>query len=106
MQPEITDKCPGRGKCHGCMKWCDQCGNVAHTCDVRLRGDRCDQHPIPPSRASLESARKAAVQAMFVAEEAKRDASERLREINDAFVARRAYDLQCAVDERLAFEPT
>lgn len=25
--------CPGEGKCHGCLKWCDHCGNVASTCN-------------------------------------------------------------------------
>lgn len=32
--------CPGRGKCHGCMCWCDACGDVDGVCDA----DVCWQH--------------------------------------------------------------
>jgi len=33
--------CPGRNRCHGCMKWCDECGDVEFTCDF----PDCDVHP-------------------------------------------------------------
>ena len=36
----IDEDCPGEGKCHGCMDWCDQCGDVDEVCDA----DRCDAH--------------------------------------------------------------
>jgi len=32
--------CPGAGKCHGCMGWCDECGDVAGVCDA----EPCWQH--------------------------------------------------------------
>lgn len=32
--------CPGEGKCHGCMKWCDACGDVDDVCDAAV----CWQH--------------------------------------------------------------
>ena len=32
--------CPGEGKCHGPVKWCEHCGNVADVCD----DPRCDAH--------------------------------------------------------------
>ena len=37
----FDDECPGKGKCHGCLKWCDECGDVDHTCDF----PDCDAHP-------------------------------------------------------------
>lgn len=36
------DACPGQGKCHGCMQWCNDCGDVKYTCDFR---PMCDAHP-------------------------------------------------------------
>ncbi len=35
------DECPGRGKCHGAMDWCDNCGSVRNICDA----PPCDAHP-------------------------------------------------------------
>lgn len=35
-----ADECPGKGRCHGAMKWCETCGPVAGTCDDTA----CDQH--------------------------------------------------------------
>jgi hypothetical protein len=32
--------CPGKDKCHGCMQWCDKCGDVDFTCDF----PDCDVH--------------------------------------------------------------
>ncbi len=32
--------CPGEGKCHGCMSWCDKCGDVDCICDF----PDCDVH--------------------------------------------------------------
>ena len=40
MSEDLTDGCPGIGRCHGCMSWCDYCGDVAGICD----GDVCWQH--------------------------------------------------------------
>ncbi len=34
------EECPGEGACHGCMKWCDRCGDVAWVCDSAT----CDSH--------------------------------------------------------------
>jgi hypothetical protein len=25
--------CPGRGRCHGCMVWCERCGDTFDVCD-------------------------------------------------------------------------
>lgn len=32
----MTDEpdCPGEGRCHGPMKWCDECGDVGDVCDA------------------------------------------------------------------------
>lgn len=35
-----TVGCPGEGKCHGPMAWCERCGSVANVCD----DPRCDTH--------------------------------------------------------------
>lgn len=32
--------CPGAGRCHGCLAWCDRCGDVSKVCDAT----RCDKH--------------------------------------------------------------
>ncbi len=36
----MSDECPGAGRCHGCLGWCDNCGDVARVCDAR----ECDSH--------------------------------------------------------------
>ena len=33
-------ECSGDGKCHGCLKWCDSCGDVSATCHA----EECDAH--------------------------------------------------------------
>ncbi|HEY8095023.1 MAG TPA: hypothetical protein VIE65_02880 [Methylobacter sp.] len=33
-------ECPGENKCHGCMSWCELCGDVSYVCD----DTRCDTH--------------------------------------------------------------
>jgi hypothetical protein len=40
--PRITEEsvCTGYGHCHGCLKWCEYCGDVSDMCDC----DRCDAH--------------------------------------------------------------
>lgn len=41
------DECPGEGKCHGCLAWCDRCGDVKTVCDcegcAKHRCQECDQ---------------------------------------------------------------
>lgn len=54
------DPCPGPGRCHGCLKWCSQCGDVDQTCDAREQGDRCDEHPPLPSDEELLNAMQGA----------------------------------------------
>jgi len=34
------EACPGSGKCHGSMDWCDRCGTVRNVCDATS----CDVH--------------------------------------------------------------
>lgn len=36
----VDDPCPGQGKCHGCLSWCDECGDVDTVCNA----ERCDRH--------------------------------------------------------------
>ena len=38
------DACEGQGKCHGSLKWCDECGDVGDMCDADAGG--CDCHPV------------------------------------------------------------
>lgn len=47
MQRAIDDECdistvacPGEGRCHGCVSWCDDCGDVGEVC----HGIECDRH--------------------------------------------------------------
>lgn len=37
---DVEEPCGGPGTCHGCMAWCDRCGDVSRACDAR----RCDVH--------------------------------------------------------------
>jgi hypothetical protein len=41
--------CPGEGKCHGCVSWCDYCGDVKEVCDAEWP-DRCDRHQRYPTK--------------------------------------------------------
>lgn len=44
MEAVLPDGCEGDGNCHGCLCWCDRCGDVGQVCDVVERGGRCDAH--------------------------------------------------------------
>lgn len=41
-QTREIDPCPGEGRCHGPMSWCDWCGDVDHVCDDTTA--TCDTH--------------------------------------------------------------
>lgn len=41
MEYDDDLECPGDGRCHGCMQWCSNCGDVDLTCDA----PECDSHP-------------------------------------------------------------
>lgn len=34
-------ECSGNGRCHGCLRWCVDCGDVEFTCD----DPECEEHP-------------------------------------------------------------
>ena len=34
------EACPGPGRCHGCVSWCDDCGDVGDVCNAIA----CDRH--------------------------------------------------------------
>jgi hypothetical protein len=40
MRGEEMEECPGQGACHGCVVWCDRCGDVGDVCSA----SRCDVH--------------------------------------------------------------
>lgn len=45
------EPCPGYGACHGCLKWCDICGDVGQMCDANERepgSASCAQHKKRP----------------------------------------------------------
>src|SRR5262249_7492760 len=47
--------CPGKGKCHGCVKWCDECGDVDLVCDAAsCNAHRCHECSTVLSRAEHE----------------------------------------------------
>jgi len=69
------DECPGEGKCHGCMSWCDDCGEVEEVCDVRATYQRCNCHPMPPEWNEIKALEKAAEALAF-------DLRAKLREVN------------------------
>jgi hypothetical protein len=49
LQPEV---CTGEGACHGCLKWCDYCGNVDAVCDVQWP-HWCDIHQRYPEKPDM-----------------------------------------------------
>jgi hypothetical protein len=100
------NECPGDGLCHGCLRWCSCCGDVSHVCDARLRGERCEAHPVPPSWSVLRTARAGAEKKRLYALRLDREALNEFQEVVDGENARRAYDRQVAEQERLACDGT
>lgn len=96
----IDSGCQGPGKCHGPQKWCDTCGDVDQTCDARLRGERCDAHPVPPTGAIIRAAILASQRKMAEGHRLVSEAAAELEEAHEEEGARRAYDLQLAAYER------
>lgn len=96
-------ECTGKGKCHGCLKWCDQCGDVAHICDARVEGRRCDCHPMPPEWSELVQRRRDAERRLFDAQRLVRDIGKELDEIRELEADRTAHAEQVAEDERRIF---
>jgi hypothetical protein len=76
------------------------CENVKHVCDIRLRGDRCDEHPVPPTWQALREMRRKAERSRATGLKEVREAEAWLDTIVDDEKARRAFDLQVAADER------
>jgi hypothetical protein len=101
-----SDECPGAGKCHGCLDWCSTCGEVRHVCDARLRGERCDQHPVPPTRRENLTAQREAEKMIREGHAAVREGMRLLNAATDREYARIAYDRQRAEQERRDFETT
>ncbi len=99
------DPCPGAGKCHGCLKWCDVCGDVAHICDDRLDGRRCDEHPVPPEWGTICNDKAAVERKRAEGRRLLREVDAEMDLVNDAANARRAYDKQRVEQERLDFAP-
>lgn len=97
------DECTGAGKCHGCLRWCRICGDVAHTCDARLRGERCAEHPVPPEAVTIRYARRAAEDKIATGRRLQRDGAAELADVIDAENARRAYDRQMREQEEREF---
>ena len=97
------DECTGTGRCHGCLKWCENCGDVAHVCDVRLRGEACAEHPVPPDVVRIRESRKDAEARLAYGCRLVREAEVDMQDVVDAEHARRAYDRQVAAQERADF---
>lgn len=96
---EDEDECPGEGKCHGPMGWCDNCGDVKHICPERLRGERCDAHPVPPEWSEIRAARKATSLKFLEAQSLQHEASIEHQIAEDNARARRAFDAQRQAEE-------
>lgn len=46
-----AEPCPGAGRCHGCLGWCDRCGDVGEVCDY----PECDHHHCTRCRVLITS---------------------------------------------------
>ena len=90
----MSAECPGTGKCHGCLVWCETCGDVGDVCDGRLAGVRCDEHEVPPTREDLARRGKAAADRVYAARQELREASEEADEVKELIRQRRVYDRQ------------
>lgn len=95
--------CPGQGKCHGCVKWCDACGDVEHVCDTRIAMERCDAHPIPPEQGTISARRKAAEQKLYEAQVMEREARTELAKVYELQTARNEYAEQVHAHEKRMF---
>jgi hypothetical protein len=96
-------ECPGEGKCHGCLKWCNECGDVDHVCDARLAFEPCDEHPVPPEWGELRDRRRAAEKKLYDAKQLEREALGELEAIVDDERARRHYGEQRYAEEQRMF---
>lgn len=98
-----ADDCPGVGRCHGPVDWCASCNaRKAGPCDVRARGERCDQHP---PAAELERDLAALDVDAWAASEDARAADVEWRRARDAeAAARRKVDAREASARRLIAE--
>jgi hypothetical protein len=97
------DECPGKGLCHGCLKWCDFCDDVTHVCDMRLDGKRCDCHPTPPQMGELRDRRADTERRLRIAEANVRAARRDLEELAEQEHARRVYLKQVSEQEARIF---
>ncbi len=88
------EECAGAGKCHGPLKWCSSCGDVAHVCDMRLRDETCTDHPIPPTSHELRRSRAAAEQEIVRGERMVRDGKAELAKVEESERARRIFNVQ------------
>lgn len=84
-------ECPGAGKCHGCLKWCDHCGDVTHVCDARLADKRCDEHPMPEMAERLRVLRREAEWMITSGEQRAREGREQLAQVIEDEAAHAAY---------------
>lgn len=96
----MIDACPGPGKCHGPLVWCDNCGNVRHICDTRLRDERCDAHAAPPTPGEIAARRKAAEAKLAEGRRLIREAEADLADAYEDACARRTYGEQMGALER------
>lgn len=99
-ETDALELCPGAGKCHGCMSWCDACGNVGDVCDVRLFGERCDAHPRPPPSHELRASRRALEERIRDLVAALCDARSELADLAELERVSRVLLAQQAEDER------
>jgi hypothetical protein len=93
------DECTGAGRCHGCLRWCRLCGDVAHVCDARLRGASCDAHPVPPPADVIRAQIADAARRRDEARQAVQQAGVEWVQLTELLLAREAYDRQVREQE-------
>lgn len=68
--PWTLKDCPGPGKCHGCLSWCDNCGDVDMVCD----DPNCSAHDrLEEVQADVDLKRRSYRDAQDKANEARRE---------------------------------
>lgn len=108
-------ECPGMGLCHGCLKWCNNCGDVDEVCDARLYGEKdgrdhgrperrarewCDCHPVPPPMWEVKNLIRNAEVKLMRARRDYEDAAKEMEAFKEIERSRKEMDRQLEELER------
>lgn len=82
------------------MKFCNECGDVKHVCDARLRHESCAEHPMPSDRGVTRAARRAAERMIFEGKRLVADGTSSLEAVVEAEQLAAEYGHQLVEQDR------